>query len=40
MESISLLALEDIKTFKIPLGQQKMLMQGVEKAFVQENTTE
>jgi len=32
-DSISLLTLEDIKTFKIPLGQQKMLMRGVEKTF-------
>jgi hypothetical protein len=40
MESISLLTLEDIKAFKITLGQQKMLMRGVEKTFVQEKTTE
>ena len=39
MESISLLTLEDIKAFKITLGQQKMLMRGVEKTFVQKKTT-
>ncbi|CAC5418431.1 TTN [Mytilus coruscus] len=36
MESLSLLTLEDIQTFDIPLGQEKMLMHAVDKTFVKE----
>ncbi|CAC5365146.1 unnamed protein product [Mytilus coruscus] len=36
IESLSLLTLEDIQTFDIPLGQEKMLMRAVDKTFVKE----